>query len=312
MNIMVRNDKKEQRSIAMEEKKNSLLIRFPSSIPSAYMAQFPAGQGIPAADSREAWSLISREPEWTKVELVNPPAAVLKRLLEEGRNPQNIVLYYDHLPQAEEGTFLRSFHVRVPSLCFYYFFRQREVDVELIHPQPVEPLKGSGDEEEAPKDLKMKNKVCLWIDDRLVAPRYRKGLALTVLKVLKQSDDLEVIWAGPHREDFDQRIRVVPPEEADRKHLWLAADIVVTLSPVAQSMAPLHVRCLANQKAVITDDRGDHGEWVNHALTGFLLSQKGMFPELRRYLLRLLHQRDMLMRFQQNGPLMVEKVLKKR
>ena len=150
---MVRNDKKEQRSIAMEEKKNSLLIRFPSSIPSAYMAQFPAGQGIPAADSREAWSLISREPEWTKVELVNPPAAVLKRLLEEGRNPQNIVLYYDHLPQAEEGTFLRSFHVRVPSLCFYYFFRQREVDVELIHPQPVEPLKGSGDGEEAPKDF---------------------------------------------------------------------------------------------------------------------------------------------------------------
>jgi hypothetical protein len=50
---------------------------------------------------------------------------------------------------------------------------------------------------------------------------------------------------------------------------------------------------------------------VNHALTGFLLSQKGMFPELRRYLLRLLHHRDLLIRFQQNGPLMVEKVLKK-
>lgn len=293
------------------EKKSPLMIRFPSQVPSVYIAQFPPGQGRIATCCHEAWSLILRESDQNKVYLVNPPSSVLKRLLEEVQSLNNITLFYDRLPQKEEGMLFRSFRIMVPSLYFYYLFRQQESEVELVHPLPAEPSEGAKAREEAKKYFMLKNEVCLWIDDRLIAPRYRKGLLQGISKILNQRADLKVVWVRQHRGDSDLRIQIVHPEEADQKKLWLAGDILVTLSPVSQSMAPLHIQCLANKMAVITDDRGDHGEWVNHLLTGFLLSQKGMFQELGRYLLRLLNHRDLLRNFKQNGPLLIEKVLKR-
>lgn len=291
------------------EKKSPLMIRFPSQIPPVYTAYFPPERGSFTIIDHEAWSLENKALDQRNMFLVNPPSLVLKHLLDKFQNPKNITLIYDHLPEEKEEKLFHSFRIIVPSLYFYYLFRQQAEEVELTHPLPVKSQKDAQARKEARKYLMLKNEVCLWIDDRLISPRYRKGLLLVVSKLQSQHPDLKVVRVSQKREDPVHPVRMLSSEEADAKKLWLAGDVLVTLGSRSQSMVPVHIQCLANQLAVITDDQGDHGEWVNHSLTGFLLSQKGMFQELRRYLLRLLHRRDMLQNFQRNGPLLIEKVL---
>lgn len=288
------------------EQKEPLVIRFPSRIPSVYMAPFPPGQSCYLTDSpSEALSIIAEQQNDNGIYLANPPASVWQHL-----PGKNITLFYDLLPKPEKSSFLSSFHVIVPSLGFYYFFRQHGVNVKLANLLPSLKINKAEEQQKAEDDLPSKKNICLWIDERLVASRYQTEVAQVICSLLKQQTRLKVVWVSEKQRYFScAGIHFLKTDDADREKLWLNADIMLTLGSAYQSFVPLHMQLLSKGMALITDDRGDHSEWVNHLFTGFVLDRKEMYKELGRYLLRLLKDPGLLQRFHRNGPLLLERVL---
>ncbi len=294
----------------MMDEKEPLVIRFSSRIPTAYMAPFPPGKADFVGNLSEALSIITKHEDNNRIYLANPPESVLRYLLERVENVENITLFYDLLPKPDNCSLLTSFRIIVPSLAFYYFFRQHGENVKLANLLSSLKIDRSKDKKKAKSNLQSKQKTRLWIDERLVAPHYLTKVAQVICKLLKQQSGLKVIWVSEKRRRFScAGIRFLKTDEADREKLWQNTDIMLTLGSVYQSFVPLHIQLLSKGIAIITDDRGDHGEWVNHLFTGFVLGRKETCKELGRYLFRLVKNPGLLQQFRGNSHLLVERVL---
>ncbi|MGA8942822.1 MAG: hypothetical protein WB502_08935 [Thermoactinomyces sp.] len=283
------------------EKKEPLVIRFPSRIPSVYMVPFPPGQNCLIDSPSKALSIIARQASDNRICLVNPPESVLDRV----EKTRDITLFFDRLPKRERCSLLSSCPVIVPSLGFYYFFRQRGINAKLAN------LLSSLEIGRTKKMKKTEQKICLWIDERLVAPRYQAETAQIVCSLLKKQSGLDVIWVSEKRRHFScEGVRFLGTDDADREEIWKNADVILTLGSACQSFVPLHMQLLSKGVAILTDDRGDHGEWVNHLFNGIILDSKETCKELKRALLRLLKDPGLLERFHHNGPFLLERMLR--
>lgn len=293
------------------KKKEPLVIRFRSHIPPAYMAQFPPGRRYLAASPSEALTIIAGQPDDYGICLANPPEFVLNQLKDRAKKTENIILFYDLLPKPEECSTLSSFHVMVPSLCFYYFFRQHGVNAKLVNLLSLLKIDRIERTKQTEENLPSRKKICLWIDERLIAPCYQTEIARVISALLKKyHSGLNVIWVSEKKRHFSSAgVHLLRADNVGRIKEWQKANIILTLGSSFQSLVSLHLQFLSRGIAVITDDRGDHCEWVNHLFTGFVLGRKGTCKELGRYLLRMLKDPGLLQRFHENGPLLLERVI---
>ncbi|SDY99699.1 glycosyltransferase [Thermoactinomyces sp. DSM 45892] len=71
------------------------------------------------------------------------------------------------------------------------------------------------------------------------------------------------------RSNQKQNIQYIPLAQSGR--LWKEAHAVLTFASPSTSMKGVHSKSLLHGIPVITDDEGDHGYYVNHLYTGYIV-----------------------------------------
>jgi hypothetical protein len=125
----------------------------------------------------------------------------------------------------------------------------------------------------------------------------------------KSHPQLKVVWVSQRLSHSRNGIIFVKPQLVQEQDLWVGADLMLTVGGSRSSFVPLHVQCLFQGIPVVTDEKGDHGEWVNHLFAGIVLSHKGMAKELRHYFHLLAREPECLEQFRRNGQALVQKII---
>ncbi|MGX9706212.1 hypothetical protein [Laceyella tengchongensis] len=238
--------------------------------------------------------------------LLNPSVEVL-RSLPEHHKP---IIAYDILPSPDAYPFLRERTVWVPSHAFRHHFQLRQISADVRYPVPRAVPFLIQRKKKMKQHLGALGQKLLWIDDRLIPHAEKTALLDTLRLICRLSPQLKVMWVTDRKETKHQHIRFVPPSKADHLALWQGADLTLTMGSAECSFATFHVQCLHAGIVVLTDDQGDHGEWIRHQYTGLVLNPKFLNKELRHYLPMLVNNPDWLFGLKKNGQSLVHKTLK--
>ncbi|MBA4543769.1 MULTISPECIES: glycosyltransferase [Thermoactinomyces] len=296
----------------MEEAKQTVLILLSSIAPSFQPARFPV---IPPSGDKtvhfsvhtaEEMAMRFRESEAGCFHLHNPPESVLQ-LCREQSSP--VTISFDRLPARKVFPLLKLYEVQVPSLSFGTIFRRNGVQAKVVHPLPRAMQRGKTGRKAARKLLRTGERLCVWVDENLVPASFRLSLFQALQAALKENGRFKAIWVTDRTSFAKNRIVSVHSGRVKEKALWLAADLLLTVGGFGQSLAPLHIQSLYQRIPVMTDDTGDHGEWVKHLHSGILLDKKNIFRELRHYFCQLARNPGLLEQFRQNGHDLVQKTI---
>jgi hypothetical protein len=224
----------------------------------------------------------------------NPPLALLKKT-----HSPDVIFSFDHLPDSAAYARLAGRRVWVPSLTFRAHFRARGVQAETVRPRLADGEEAEG--KQTVLSAVSQKKIRLWIDDRLVDSSIRPSLFQAVRGVMRQTSAFQPVWVTSRPFSALPDMTVLRPEEAEREKAWRTADLVITCGHFRRSFVPHQLAWMAQGTAVITDDGGDHAEWVPHLHAGLVVDRKHVASELSSYLARLAKHPFLVSHFKGNA-----------
>jgi hypothetical protein len=118
---------------------------------------------------------------------------------------------------------------------------------------------------------------------------------------MRQTSAFQPVWVTSRPFSALPDMTVLRPEEAEREKAWRTADLVITCGHFRRSFVPHQLAWMAQGTAVITDDGGDHAEWVPHLHAGLVVDRKHVASELSSYLARLAKHPFLVSHFKGNA-----------
>lgn len=286
----------------MASSRKTLCILYPPQLPDELTATFPPVLLEPDVTviRISPGDRADRDLElssYAKSHFFNPTLSVVRQLPRDS----SITLSFDTLPAQEMSSWVTPFTVQVPSLAFRLILRGRGISAETVHPIPDGMTHLRELRRKVRKRYQLFGKQLLWVDDRFVSPGYRSSVFQTLQRVMKEFPAFKVLWVTKHLDGSPKRLMIADPEKAKEQKLWLAADLLLTIGSLHQSLVPLHLQALSLGIPVVTTEGGDHDEWVNHLFSGVVLNRKYLQKELRAYLSQLLKNPGLMNQLRSNG-----------